>query len=101
MHESARTRRQWLLEFLEQGERSFTELCELLEARVRDVEDDLRHVERSLRAEGRRLRVTPARCGDCGFVFRGRERRHLHPPGRCPKCRRERIHPPRFAIAPR
>jgi predicted Zn-ribbon and HTH transcriptional regulator len=93
---ASETVRQRLLRWLGQGEHDFDSLCEALELGVRDLEAELRHVERTLRGEGRRLVVAPPRCLDCGFAFPGRARRHLHPPGRCPECRGQRIAPPRF-----
>ena len=59
----------------------------------------IQQVERSLRRGSTRLAVEPARCLSCGFVFRERAARHLHAPGRCPRCRSERIADPRFYIA--
>lgn len=94
------TLRQRIEELLKKDEYGFEELRRLLEVPGRVLEDDLRHVERSLRrATTPRLRIEPARCRDCGFVFRDRASRHLHAPGRCPKCRSERIADPRFSIA--
>jgi predicted Zn-ribbon and HTH transcriptional regulator len=85
------TRRQELVVILERGERSFEELRRETQARVRDLDDDLAHLERSLRHGPRRLVVTPAHCIACGFCFRRRER--FSTPGRCPVCREGRIAP--------
>jgi predicted Zn-ribbon and HTH transcriptional regulator len=92
------TLRQRIVELLERGEWGFEELRRELEAPVRLLEEDLRHVERSLRRGSTRLVVEPARCLSCGFVFRERAARHFHAPGRCPRCRSERIADPRFHI---
>jgi hypothetical protein len=72
-----------------------------LSARVgvpeKQVAGHLEHLGRSLKAAGeRRLQVEPARCLDCGFVFRKRDR--LSRPSRCPVCRSEHLDAPRFAI---
>jgi len=40
--------------------------------------------------------VVPARCRNCGYEFRGRER--LRKPSKCPRCHSERIEPPRFYV---
>ena len=85
------TRRQELAAILARGERSFEELRRETQARVRDLDDDLDHLERSLRHGPKRLVVTPAHCIACGFAFRKRER--FSTPGRCPRCREERIAP--------
>jgi len=92
------TRRQDIAARLSERDWSFDELRLELRCAVHSLEDDLRHVERSLRRGERRLEVTPARCEGCGFLFRRREPRHWHPPGRCPRCRGERIEGARLRI---
>lgn len=94
------TRRQEILQRLGEGECCFEELRHALQVAVRTLEDDLHHVERSLRRSGRKLHVEPARCASCGFVFRGREPKHWHPPSRCPRCRGDQIEEARLRIEP-
>ena len=73
-----------------------SEIARLEKTRVQDLADDLEHVARSLRREGMRLLVEPARCQKCEFVFtKGR----LLKPGRCPKCRSTWIDEPRVGLA--
>jgi predicted Zn-ribbon and HTH transcriptional regulator len=98
---SNRTRRQELTELLGCREWSFEKLRRALSMSVRLLEDDLHHVDRSLRRGDRRLAVTPSRCGDCGYEFRGRAPKHFHTPGRCPRCRSEHILDARLAIVAR
>ena len=96
------TARQRIIDVLRREELGFEQLRRELEVPVRALEEDLRHVERSLRNDRRgpeRLRIEPARCLACGFLFRDRSSRHLHAPGRCPQCRSERIADPRFHIS--
>jgi hypothetical protein len=90
------TRRQELVAILARCELSFEELRRETQARVRDLDDDLAHLERSLRRGEQRLVVTPARCIACGFAFRKRAR--YSTPSRCPVCREERIAPARLRI---
>ena len=85
-------------ELLEASPMSFRALQTSLDDRVRDLEDDLRHLEKSLRAGGQRLTVEPARCEKCAFEFRGRSAKHFHKPSRCPQCRGERITEPVFRV---
>ncbi len=40
----------------------------------------------------------PATCKKCGYQFTDRER--LKKPSRCPRCKSERIDPPRFYVKP-
>ena len=95
------TRRQEIAELLEEREWSFEALRHELQASVRLLEDDLHHVERSLRHSDRRLSVTPPCCEDCGFSFRRRQERHFHTPSRCPRCRSEWIRPAGLRIEAR
>lgn len=97
--EAVETVRRRLARWLSEREYDFEELRGALQISARELEQELRHVERSARGQGRRLRVTGPRCSACGFGFPGRARRHLHPPGRCPECREQRIEPPRFRVA--
>lgn len=92
------TRRQRIVELLTESELSFEELRRGLEVPARALEDDLGHVERSLRRGAARLRVDPARCLACGFVFEDRAPRRFQAPSRCPSCRSERIAEPRFRV---
>jgi len=87
------------MEILRREEMSFEELRREMEVPARMLEEDLRHVERSLRRGSERLRIDPAACRSCGFVFRERVSKHLHAPSRCPHCRSERIAEPRFRIS--
>lgn len=63
----------------------------------KQVAAHLEHLAKSLRAIQQRLETQPATCLGCGFSFQKRDKRTA--PGRCPRCRSERIAPPRFRIA--
>ena len=89
------TRRQEIVERLTEGEWDFDDLRHELGLTVKVLEEDLRHIERSVRASGKRLVFRPARCGTCDFVFKSSA---PHPPGRCPSCRGRRISGPWFRI---
>ncbi len=91
------TRRQEIQRWLDGQELSFDELRELVRVPVKLLEEDLRHLERSLRKSPAKLRVEPARCPACGFVLQLRPGRFATP-SRCPRCRRERLDPPRLRI---
>jgi len=64
--------------------------------REKEVLGHLEHLERSVRRDGERLEIEPARCLACGFAFRQRAR--FTTPGSCPECRSERISAPAFRI---
>jgi predicted Zn-ribbon and HTH transcriptional regulator len=91
----AQTRRQQIAERLAEAEWEFDELRRDLGLTVKVLEEDLRHIERSVRAGGQRLILRSACCEACDFVFRSTA---LHPPGRCPSCRDRRISGPWFRI---
>jgi transcriptional regulator len=96
--EARYTRRRRIVELLGAGEMGFEELRRELETTARLLEDDLRHVERTLRRSPARLVCEPPRCRECGFAFRDRAPHRFQPPGRCPRCRSERIAEPRLRI---
>jgi predicted Zn-ribbon and HTH transcriptional regulator len=61
----------------------------------KQVAEHLEHLRRSLKATGEKLHLEPASC-ECGFAFRKRQRPSR--PSRCPVCRSERLHAPRFTL---
>lgn len=62
----------------------------------KDIAEHLEHVRRSLGADAA-LRIEPAACLACGFIFQSRAR--FTRPSRCPTCKSERIDPPAFSIS--
>jgi predicted Zn-ribbon and HTH transcriptional regulator len=80
--------RKQLLDLLTEEPRSVSRLARELGLPRGDVEDDLRHIIRTARADGRQVTILPARCRSCGFTF-GVDR--LAKPGRCPSCKQSRI----------
>ena len=89
----AMTRRQRLADILDVEARSVEALATEFRTTPRDVEDDLRSLERTLRRDGRRIVVEPARCRRCHFVFHDRADRRYTTPSKCPKCRANQIEP--------
>lgn len=85
------TRRQQIVEYLEGGEWCIDDLRHEFGLTVKVLEEDLRHIERSVRASGKTFRIRPALCLDCGFAF---TKMALHQPGRCPTCRDRHIDGP-------
>ena len=92
----ARTRRQEIAVLLRREEWVFDDLRHELAITVTTLEEDLGHIQRSVRANHERLRVRSAICADCGFQLSSKA---LHPPGRCPKCRSGNLDGPWLAIA--
>lgn len=90
------TIRRQIIALLDAGPCGVRELSQELHVSEREIYAHLAHIERSLKAEGRRLSIEPAVCLSCGFVFT--ERRRPAPPGHCPRCRRTHIRRPEFHI---
>lgn len=82
--------RQQILQRLRAGPCTLRDLARDLGLREADAAEHLGHARRSL-SPGERLRESPAACRCCGFEFRKRDRPGR--PGRCPRCRGERIRP--------
>jgi predicted Zn-ribbon and HTH transcriptional regulator len=87
--------RKHLIDLLSHEPRSVSSLARELGARRGDIEDDLRHAIRSARAQGYDVRVIPARCKQCDFVF-GEDK--LSKPSRCPACKATRLFEPLLRI---
>ena len=85
------------LEALLEEPQPFEELKRILSLSPKQLEDELRHVERSAKNQGKKLKIEPPECRECGFVFK--ERKRLSPPNRCPKCKSEWIEDPRFELS--
>jgi hypothetical protein len=63
----------------------------------KEVYEHLKHITKTLRRRyGRRavLYMIPPRCKDCGYEFK--DLSEPRRPSRCPRCRSQRIEPPRF-----
>jgi predicted Zn-ribbon and HTH transcriptional regulator len=91
----SKTRRQAIVELLQVEEWSFDDLRRELGLTVAVLEEDLHHIQKSVRAGGQRLEIRGACCDVCGFRF---STTALHPPGRCPGCRQRRIDGPWLRI---
>ena len=87
--------RRHLIDLLSHESRSISSLARELGASRSDLEDDLRHAIRSARAQGHLVRVIPARCKSCDFVF---DEDKLSKPSRCPACKGSRLFEPMLQI---
>lgn len=87
----SRTRRERIVARLSEVALDFEQLRTELAVPVHVLDEDLRHIARSVRASGGRLKVERPVCSDCGFRFR---RESFKPPGRCPRCRSHRVSGP-------
>lgn len=90
------TRRQEIAALLRESECVFDDLRHELAVKVSTLEDDLGHIQRSVKTNGERLQVRSAVCAGCGFQLSSKA---LHPPGRCPKCKSRDLDGPWLTIA--
>lgn len=90
------TLRRLIIELIDGRALSAKEISGYSGMSVKEVSEHLDHIRRTLNTKTRRLRVVPAECRKCGFVFRKRDR--LSKPGRCPVCKGEMITEPLFEI---
>ena len=96
---ASETPRKAIRRLLAAGAHTAYELSALAGVPERDVAPHVEHLARSLRHGDERLDIDPARCLDCGYVFRDRTK--LTRPGACPKCRGQHLGAPVFRIARR
>ncbi len=93
------TRRQKIIKLLEERDYSVSELALLLDMRGKGsskiILEDLRAISKTLKREGKVLLIQPARCRNCGFIFKP----EIKVPSKCPKCRSTWIEEPRFRIS--
>ncbi len=89
------TLRQTLAALLESGEHSARSLAEALLLTPAEVEAHLAHLKRSHK---NRFKVRPAVCAACDYRFNRRSR--LDAPGRCPRCKAQRVEGPWFSLEP-
>lgn len=90
------TRREEMIDWLRGGPVGLRDLAKLMGMREKDAAEHLTHLQKSLKARASSLVVTPATCTKCDYSFEDRER--FTRPGRCPKCKGERIEGPSFLI---
>jgi predicted Zn-ribbon and HTH transcriptional regulator len=89
------THRQRMIELLSGGTYTLLDLSSAMGLSFREVLHHLGHVKKSIRPP-RRFIVGPAKCLECGFEFK--DRRKLHSPSRCPKCKATHIQDPTYGI---
>ncbi len=93
LRSSTLTIRRRMIELLRASPHTARDLSRSLGIPEKEVYHHLSHIEKSLRIPGGVIKE-PARCLDCGFNFRKRDR--LTSPSRCPICHSEAIAPPAY-----
>jgi len=90
------TVRKEMISFLRGQVMSAREISGEVHISEKEVLYNLQYIQKTLRKEKSHLRVIPAECRKCGFIFKKRER--FKKPGKCPVCRGEMIKEPLFSI---
>ncbi|MEW6673402.1 MAG: transcriptional regulator [Thermodesulfobacteriota bacterium] len=91
------TIRQQMIDLLSREAWGARDLSRALGISEKEVYDHLPHIQRTVTSGGRRFQVAPAACLSCGYIFNKRSR--LTRPGRCVRCKGERISEPLFQIS--
>ena len=86
-----------MIDLLYESPMSVHQMAEMLEESPKDIEDDLKHLIKSLRNLPYHAHIDPAHCRKCGFQF---NKDKLHKPGKCPLCKNTWIDEPLIAIEP-
>lgn len=89
------TVRRQIAVLLQQQALSAKDLSQAVGLPEKQVYNHLEHIRRSCR-KCSELRIEPAVCKKCGFVFKKRQR--FQKPGKCPVCRGQAIEEPRFSL---
>lgn len=90
------TIRQQIIALLEANTGDARMISQSLGLSEKEVTTHIPHIRKTVAAMGKSLVVMPARCITCGYEFETREK--ITKPGRCPRCKKERIDPPAFQI---
>lgn len=90
------TIRKQIIDLLEQSDHDVREISQLLGISEKNVNAHFPHIEKTVSSMGKKLVVIPSSCMACGYRFKDRSR-HARP-GKCPKCKSERIRKPRFTV---
>ena len=90
------THRQQIIDLLCQAPMTALDISQAVRVSEKDVYRHLKHIQKTVAGQKRKLSLTPCTCLACGFTFT--DRRRLTKPGRCPRCRESRIDHPVFRI---
>jgi transcriptional regulator len=93
---SMQTIRQQMTTLLSLEQHSAQGLSAALMIREKEVYDHLSHIRRSLAPQKMKLKVKPARCLECRYVFADRAR--VTKPGKCPRCKGTHIEDPKYRV---
>lgn len=87
------TRRQEIIKILKKKQTSAQDLANYFKVELKEIIEDLEHIKLTVKDK---LKIFPAQCKMCGFLFK--ERSRIKRPSKCPRCRHERIEAALFRI---
>ncbi len=90
------TIRQQIIALLEEDDHDAREISQLVSISEKDVYAHITHIGKTVSTKGKKLVIIPSSCLVCGYTFKQRNRPGR--PGKCPRCKSERITNPRFSI---
>ncbi len=90
------TIRREIMALLSGGNYGAKSISKIIRISEKEVYYHLEHIGRSLKSQKMRLKITPAVCLECGFIFEGRNR--FTSPGKCPECKGEHIQDPEYGV---
>jgi len=90
------TRREQIIQILKETPQTVTQLANYFQLKNKEIEIDLTHIEKSVKAKDLNLAIEPAYCERCNFVFK--ERSRVRKPSKCQMCKSESISEPVFYI---
>ena len=88
------TRRQQIIEILQQNKQTAQQLANYFQTELKEIIEDLQHIEKSIKPK--KLKTKHAYCKKCNFVFK--ERSKISKPSKCPRCKGEWIEAQMFYI---
>lgn len=84
-----------LVDFLHDNPQSVADIATAFGVSPKDVEHDLQHLLKSLKRSPYRVKLYPATCRKCLFIFSTTK---LSKPGKCPRCKGTWIEAPLLEI---
>lgn len=85
-----------IMELLKNRELSLIEISKIVGISEKNIIIHIEHIRKSISNSGYFLKIKPAICFSCGFVFRKRDK--IKKPTKCPICKSEHIEDPLFKI---
>ena len=79
------TVRQETIGFLKSGPVTIRDISQAVGIMEKDVFHHLEFIDKTVRFQKNKLRMTPYHCLQCGFEFKHRKK--FKKPGKCPSCR--------------